>query len=211
MALQYDTIVCGPFQENCYLVFDDTTHQGIFVDPGAEPERLIRIAASKGVEIIGIYNTHGHIDHVGAVSVIKEKLGVPFAIHPDEQMVLESVPAQARLFGVSSIVVPTIDHLLSDGDRFNVGALEAKVIHTPGHSPGGVCFVFEDAVFVGDTLFAGSIGRSDLIGGSLSALLTAIKSRLLTLEDDVVVLPGHGPATTIGEERTHNPFLTGRF
>ena len=211
MALKFETIVNGPFQENCFLAFDDESRQGIFIDPGAEPERLMARAEAAQVEIVGIYNTHGHIDHVGGVAMIKETLKVPFAMHADDEFLLRSLPEQARMFGVESAQIPEVDIHLKDGDAVEVGGLKATVIHTPGHSPGGVCFSFENAVFVGDTLFAGSIGRSDLQGGSLMTLLTSINERLLHLGDGVIALSGHGPATTIGEERKFNPFLTGRF
>lgn len=211
MALKYEPIVNGPFQENCFLVFDDDTGKGIFIDPGAEPERLMSRARSAQVEIIGIYNTHGHIDHVGGVAVIKETLKVPFAMHSEDGFLLQSLPDQARMFGIKGAEIPDIDIHLKDGDTVEVGSLKARVIHTPGHSPGGVCFAFDTTVFVGDTLFAGSIGRSDLPGGSLDTLLSSIKERLLGLGDDVIALSGHGPSTTIGEERLYNPFLTGRF
>jgi len=211
MSLQVETIVNGPFQENCFLAWDDQTNNGIFIDPGAEPERLLQTAAKRGVELVGIYNTHGHIDHAGGVQPIKDALNIPFAIHPKDDFLLQILPDQARMFGVPSVSVPAIDTPLAHEDTFQVGTLTAKVIHTPGHSPGGVCFLFDDAIFVGDTLFAGSVGRTDLPGGSTETLLESIHTRLLSLPDDLRVYSGHGPATTIGDERRRNPFLTGRF
>jgi hydroxyacylglutathione hydrolase len=207
MALKYETIVNGPFQENCFLVWDDESKKGIFIDPGAEPEKLIRTASFLGIDVEGIYNTHGHIDHAGGVDAVKQKLGIPFAIHPADQFLLEGLADQARLFGVTTGKEPTIDKPLADNDEFMVGSHKATVIHTPGHSPGGVCFTFDKVVFVGDTLFAGSIGRTDLPGGNLDQLLGSIKGRLMTLDDNTRVLSGHGPPSTIGVERAHNPFL----
>jgi hydroxyacylglutathione hydrolase len=211
MTLKYETIVNGPFQENCFLVWDTDTHEGVFIDPGDEAERLMRTASFLNVDIKGIYNTHGHVDHVGAVAAIKEALGVPFALHPADAFLLRSLPDQARMFGIDTGEVPTIDIELAHDAELAVGGHKARVIHTPGHTPGGVCFAFDEVVFVGDTLFAGSIGRTDLPGGSLDELLHAIKERLLCLDGDLRVLSGHGPATSIGLERAHNPFLTGRF
>jgi glyoxylase-like metal-dependent hydrolase (beta-lactamase superfamily II) len=211
MTFKYETIVNGPFQENCFLVWDDDDKKGILIDPGDEADRIVRTAQVLGVEILGIYNTHGHIDHAGAVAAIKEKLEIPFAMHPADQFLLELLPDQARMFGVPTRTVPKVDRPLAHDDTFAVGAHEAKVLHTPGHTPGGVCFAFDDAVFVGDTLFAGSIGRTDLPGGSLDEIITSIETRLMPLDDRVQVLSGHGPATTIGMERKHNPFLTGQF
>ena len=171
----------------------------------------MRTASFLNIEVDAIYNTHGHIDHVGAVAAIKKELGIPFAMHPADRFLLEILPDQARMFGVRGGEVPTIDRELAHDDEVAVGAHKGKVIHTPGHSPGGVCFAFDDIVFVGDTLFAGSIGRTDLPGGSLDQLLGHIKERLLSLDDNTKVLSGHGPASSIGVERSHNPFLTGRF
>lgn len=211
MPLRFEKIVNGPFQENCYLAWDDTDNRGVLIDPGAEPERLMGVAEKKGVRLEAVYNTHGHIDHAGGVEVIKQKLGIPFAMHKEDEFLLALLPDQARMFGVASVAVPTVDIALHHDDDIQVGGCKGRVIHTPGHTPGGVCFHFDDALFVGDTLFAGSIGRTDLPGGSLQELLTAIKERLLILDETLVVLSGHGPDTTIGEEKRYNPFLTGRF
>ena len=211
MSLKVETVVNGPFQENCHIVFDSDEMTGIFIDPGAEPKRLMEIAKKLGVRIIGIYNTHGHIDHAGGVQVIKDTLKVPFAMHPDDDFLLKILPEQARAFGVDAAEVPEVDTALADGDTFQVGSLTGKVLHTPGHTPGGVCFLFGEDLFVGDTLFYGSVGRTDLPGGSTRTLLESIQNKLLTLPDDVRVYSGHGPGTTIGSERTGNPYLNGRF
>jgi glyoxylase-like metal-dependent hydrolase (beta-lactamase superfamily II) len=211
MTLKVETIVNGPFQENCFIAYDDTSMKGVFIDPGAEPERLMKTASRLGVEIVGILNTHGHIDHAGGVAIIKDTLKVPFAMHPDDDFLLKILPDQAAMFGVEEVEVPTIDIPLKNGDTFPVGSLEAKVLHTPGHTPGGLCFLFGDIVFVGDTLFAGSVGRTDLPGGSTQALLDSIQTRLMCLDDNVRAYSGHGPSTTIGVERRRNPFLNGMY
>ncbi len=210
MTLKFETIVNGPFQENCFLVFDDETKKGVFIDPGDEAGRLIRTAKFHDIEIEGIFNTHAHIDHAGAVAVIQKQLGVPFALHPEDRFILDGLPAQARMFGLGEIEVPVPDVDLNDGNTVSLAGHETKVLHTPGHTPGGVCFLFEDVVIVGDTLFAGSIGRTDLPGGSMEQIIASINEKLLCLDDDLKVYCGHGPATTIGLERQQNPFLNGR-
>jgi glyoxylase-like metal-dependent hydrolase (beta-lactamase superfamily II) len=207
MALKVEVLVNGPFQENCYLVHDDVTKTGAFFDPGCEAERLLRTASFLGINIEAVFNTHGHIDHAGAVAEVVEATGAPFALHPDDRFLLDQMPAQARMFGLPPVRVPAVDRDLQGGDEIAVGGHVARVIHTPGHTPGGVCFLFDEFVIVGDTLFQGSIGRTDLPGGSTERLLLSIRDGLLTLDDDLRVLCGHGPATRIGEERRYNPFL----
>jgi len=209
MTLKFETIVNGPFQENCFLIFDDETMKAAFVDPGDEPARLMRTAKFMNLEIEGIYNTHAHIDHTGAVSEIKKALDIPFALHPEDRFILDGLPAQARMFGLGEIEVPIPDMDLKGGEKIKIAGHEAEVLHTPGHTPGGVCFLFDEVVVVGDTLFAGSIGRTDLPGGSMEQTIKSINERLLVLDDNIKVYCGHGPATTIGMERQHNPFLNG--
>ncbi len=211
MPLKYETIVNGPFQENCFLVWDDESLKGILVDPGDEAERLVQTAQFLNVEIEGIYNTHAHIDHAGAVAKLKEMLNIPFALHPEDKPLLERMSQQAQMFGLPPIESPSVDIDLSPGEKLTLAGHECTVLHTPGHSPGGVCFSFKEIVLVGDTLFSGSIGRTDLPGGSYEQLIDSIKTQLLVLDDDVRVLNGHGPATSIGVERQHNPFLTGQY
>ncbi len=211
MPLEIETIVNGPFQENCYLVWDDQAMTGIFIDPGDEARKLIKTASFNNVKIEAIYNTHGHLDHAGAVAAIVKELSIPFAMHAADAPMLQSMPDQARMFGLPPMEVPKIDVEISEGDTVKVGGHEGSVIHTPGHTPGGVCFLFDKVVFVGDTLFAGSVGRSDLPGGSHRQLIESIQKKLMPLDDSVKAYSGHGPVTSIGMERKHNPFLTGRF
>jgi glyoxylase-like metal-dependent hydrolase (beta-lactamase superfamily II) len=208
-GLAVETIVNGPFMENCFIAADAAGKQAIVIDPGDEEQHVLEAARALGVEVQLIVCTHAHIDHAGAVAPLKRLLGAPFAIHPAERPYLAHLPRQASLFGLDPREVPEVDRELAGGDTLAVGALEARVLFTPGHSAGGCSLYFERerVVFVGDTLFAGSIGRTDLPGGSLAALLASIRERLLTLPDDVVVLSGHGPATDIGSERRSNPFL----
>lgn len=208
-ALLVETIVNGPFVENCYLVMDDGSKQALLVDPGDEDERILETVRGLGATVKEIVCTHAHIDHAGAVAPLARLLGAPFALHKEERPWLERMPSQAAVFGLDPREVPRVDRELVDGETIALGGLEAKVLFTPGHSAGGCCLhvAREGVVLVGDTLFQGSIGRTDLPGGSLRTLLASIRERLLTLPDATVVLSGHGPATTIGEERQHNPFL----
>jgi hydroxyacylglutathione hydrolase len=207
MPIQFETITNGPFQENCYLVWDDEVMTGILIDPGDEPDRILSIAKSKGVTLEGIFNTHAHLDHAGGVAAIVQKLNIPFALHPGDFPLAASLKEQAAAFGLPPLEPPTVDHTLSDGEIFNIGGHKVKTYFTPGHTPGGVCFHVADYLFVGDTLFQGSIGRTDLPGGSHPQLIQSIRDRLLPLDDWTQVMSGHGPITTIGFERVHNPFL----
>jgi glyoxylase-like metal-dependent hydrolase (beta-lactamase superfamily II) len=207
--LLVETIVNGPFMENCFIAADASQGKAILIDPGDEEERLVEAVRRLKLEVEAIVCTHAHIDHVGAVAPLQRRLGVPFWLHPEERPWLNHLPSQAQLFGLGDPEVPKVDNELAPGTELQVGGLRARVLFTPGHSAGGCCLHFAEAkvVFVGDTLFAGSIGRTDLPGGSLPRLLAAIRDELLCLDDAVTVYSGHGPATTIGEERRTNPFL----
>jgi len=204
-----EMVTNGPFMENCYVAADAATRRGILIDPGDEEQRLLRVIKELDVEITEIVATHGHIDHAGAVAPLKRMLGVPFAIHSSERPWLERLPHQAMMFGLDDKETPEVDRELKHNDIVAVGEIEARVLHTPGHSAGGICLLLapQKTVFVGDTLFAGSIGRTDLPGGSFDTLIEAIKEQLLGLPDETTVYSGHGPATTVGAERRGNPFL----
>lgn len=208
-GLVVETITNGPFVENCYLVADPITRKAILIDPGDEEDRIADKVKQANVQVVEIVNTHGHIDHAGAVASLKRLLDVPFAIHPGDRGWLEHLGSSAVAFGLSPRPTPEVDRDLEHGQTLMVGEVKGIVLHTPGHTEGGCCFYFPEprAVFVGDTLFAGSIGRTDLPGGSSSTLLRSIQEHLLTLDDDVVVYSGHGPTTDIGTERRSNPFL----
>jgi glyoxylase-like metal-dependent hydrolase (beta-lactamase superfamily II) len=207
--LLVETLTNGPFMENCFIAADAATRRGILIDPGDEERRILETVKALDLEITEIVATHGHIDHAGAVAPLKRVLGVPFAIHPAERPWLEKLPHQAMMFGLSEKETPAVDRELAHGDVVRIGELEAQVLHTPGHSAGGICLLLQPqkTVFVGDTLFAGSIGRTDLPGGSFETLIEAIRVHLLGLPDDTTVYSGHGPATTVGAERRGNPFL----
>ncbi len=198
----------GPVQANCYLFGDEAAGELFVIDPGDEPDRIVAAVGRYGARVAAIVNTHGHFDHVMAVDAVRRATGAPFWIHEAEREVLAQGPARARiLFGIEVPPSPQPDRWLQDGDDLRVGALGLVVRHTPGHSPGGVCLIGDRLAFVGDTLFAGSVGRTDLPGASMDALLDSIARVLLPLPDDTVCYPGHGPETTIGAERRSNPFV----
>lgn len=207
--LLVEMITNGPFAENCYIAADRQSRRALLIDPGDEDQRILARVRELAVDVIEILCTHAHIDHAGAVAPLKRLLGVPFALHPAERDLLAHLPSQATLFGLPPKQIPTVDRDLADEQRIRVGALVGTILLTPGHSPGGCCLHFPQAraLFVGDTLFSGSIGRTDLYGGDVTTLLEGIRTRLLTLDDATVVYSGHGPPTTIGAERRSNPFL----
>ncbi|NOT06644.1 MAG: MBL fold metallo-hydrolase [Gemmatimonadales bacterium] len=199
----------GLFAENCYLVFDPGHADTVIVDPGQEVARFLLEAERRGRRISEIWLTHAHIDHIQGVGEVRQVTGAPIYLHPDDRRLYDSLPEQGMWFGARLPPPPPPDRELFPGQRLRVGETEFEVRHTPGHSPGHVCFVADGLVLGGDLLFQGSIGRTDLPGGSLETLLTSIRRELLPLPDRTVVHPGHGPATTIGHERTANPFLVG--
>lgn len=197
------------FLENAYIVADKKTKEGYFVDPGFNERGLINLAQKLGVKPIAILNTHAHIDHVAAVAPLKKHYGIKFYLHKADEIWLENLGKQARLFGVPDVEVPEVDGYLKEGDEFKMGEFTISVIHTPGHSEGGVSFYIEKArvLISGDTIFEGSIGRSDLPGGDYETLISSIKTKLLVLPEDTEVYSGHGDVTTIGREKLYNPFL----
>ncbi len=203
-----DCIEVGAFAENCYLLACDESHEGVVVDPGDEIPRILRKIAERALQMKYILLTHGHLDHVKEVSAIKAELGVPVLMHESDQFLLDNLPQQAAAFGLTTAGIPQVDKYLLEGDQVSFGQITLSVLHTPGHSPGSVSFVGEDMAVVGDVLFAGSIGRTDLPGGSFPVLIETIKSKLFPLADHTRIFPGHGPPTSIGHERKHNPFLT---
>ncbi len=197
----------GDFGANCYIVACSETRQALVIDPGVPDPWIQSCVAENDLTVAGIILTHGHLDHIGGVDWVKGWSGAPVAIHEADAACLTSPSLNGSLyFGVQVKAAPA-DRLLRDGDEVQAGHLRFQVIHTPGHSPGGICLYRQGHLFVGDTLFAGSIGRTDLPGGDFHTLITAIKARLLTLPPDTSVYPGHGPATTIGDEKAYNPFL----
>ena len=198
----------GPIAANCFIVGDDATREVFVIDPGDEPERILATLRTLRARPTAIVNTHGHFDHIQGVNAVRRATGAPFWIHEAERDVLAQGPARAKaIFGIDLPPSPVPDRWLLEGDRLTVGTLGFTVRHTPGHSPGGICLIGEGVAFVGDTLFAGSIGRTDLPGADAETLLESIVRVLLPLPDETVCYPGHGPETTIGEERRANPFV----
>lgn len=207
------TFVFNPFQENTYIVFDETK-ECIIVDAGCysanEQQELVAFIQKNGLKPKLAVNTHGHVDHVLGNAFVKETFNIPIAGHPEDLPLIQMASKHALMYGFSIEDVPTIDQNINHNDTITFGNTTLKVIHTPGHSLGGICLLNESEKFLisGDTLFSGSIGRTDLPGGSYDQLLNSISQRLMTLDDDITIYPGHGDPSTIGEEKTSNPFLS---
>ena len=206
-----ETLVGGSFFTNCYIVGDEDTKEAILIDPGSQVEEALELIENLGLKVDRIVNTHAHIDHICGVELAKKALGAEFYLHEKELPVLEDMPqAKGRFPEFSWAEVPEVDHFLEEGDVVAVGSHTAKVVHTPGHTWGSICLVFEGHVFDGDALFSGSVGRVDLTGGSsMEELVHSIKTKLLTLPPETRVYSGHGPVTTVEIEARSNPFLTG--
>jgi hydroxyacylglutathione hydrolase len=198
-----------PLASNCYLVGDPASREAILVDPGEYVPAVEALAAPEGFRITRILLTHGHFDHVSGGAEARRALGVPLWLHAADVPQLARLGQVAAMFGFGDGVPPEIDHRPEDGERFAVGGEEGQVIHTPGHSPGGLCLWFAKAkaLVTGDTLFVGSVGRTDLPGGDTKALVSSIREKLFPLGDDVRFFPGHGPSGLLGEERRNNPFV----
>ena len=201
-------ILNGQFAQNCYLLAESGSRDAVIVDPGEEPELFLVTAEEEGLSIKEIWLTHAHIDHILGVGAIKEATRAPISLHPADVPLYRNLPQQGLMFGFRVDAPPPIDRELIHGQTLTLGSVRFAVRHTPGHSPGSVSLVGPGLVIGGDVLFQGSIGRTDLPGGSLERLLQSIHQELLVLPDDTVVYSGHGPATTIGVERRTNPFLT---
>ncbi|BBB92877.1 MAG TPA: MBL fold metallo-hydrolase [Methylomusa anaerophila] len=197
----------GQIGTNCYILCCEDTLEAAVIDPGGDAEEIIAVINREKLNVKYIINTHGHADHIAANSRIKSVTGAAVLIHADDADMLTSAQLNLSLYIGAGITCEPADKLLNDGDNIGIGHSKIKVIHTPGHTPGGICLLVEDTLFAGDTLFAESVGRTDFPGGSHSQLIQNIKNKLLTLPDEIKVLPGHGPATTIGRERKMNPFI----
>ena len=205
----FETLVVGPLEVNCFVLGCEKTRKGLVVDAGGDSDRIIKTVERHGLTIEQVINTHGHFDHIGANLSVMKRFGATLMIHTADVDLLEQGANVARAYGVKSENSPKPDKFLTDGMEIPFGTCRLKVFHTPGHTPGGCCLYIEKEknVITGDTLFADSIGRSDFPGGSLEQLLESIRSKLFTLQDEVTVYPGHGPETTIGHEKRHNPYF----
>jgi len=201
--------VVGPFAANAYVAACSRTGEAILIDPGGDTARVLGLVEPGGWRIGRIFCTHGHIDHVAGGAEARAGTRAPLSIHEGDEGWLAALPKQVEMFGFEAVEIPAVDLRHADGDAVRVGDCEGRVIHTPGHSPGSSCLFFpaDKALFTGDTLFAGSVGRTDLPGGDYDALFASIKEKLFTLGDDVRFHPGHGPGGLLGEERRSNPFV----
>ncbi|RLF99742.1 MAG: MBL fold metallo-hydrolase [Thaumarchaeota archaeon] len=200
----------GILQTNTYLIFDRDSREGVLIDPGDEAEKIMDLVERCGVRVKAIYLTHAHFDHLLALRDLKNDLGCDFYLHKDDEYLLKLAPHYAKeLVGRVIPPPPTPDGWIADGQIIKIGEGFCKILHTPGHPPGSVCFLLEEekVILTGDTLFAGSIGRTDLPGGNLEQLKFSLLNKLLKLPDDHVIYPGHGPSSTIGVEKMLNPFI----
>jgi len=205
----------GPIMANCYILGCEKTKEAAVIDPGDDTDQILLALAEEKLKVKYILNTHGHFDHVGGNRKMKEATGAKIVIHPLDAPMLSHLAAAAASWGMAAEDSPLPDQLAEEGDTLSFGTVTLKVIHTPGHTPGGISFLVSKPglgneggkIFVGDTLFAGSIGRTDFPGGDFATLISAIKNKLFKLGDDVVVYTGHGPETTIGREKRSNPFV----
>jgi glyoxylase-like metal-dependent hydrolase (beta-lactamase superfamily II) len=207
------TAAAPPFMKNAYLVAGAGSDHAVLVDPGDEVESILAIAVREGLSVQAILLTHAHIDHISGVDRARTVLGVETWLHADDEPLYNAVVQQGQMFGIRVAPQPPVDRFYAHGESLAAGDLEIRVHHTPGHSPGGVCLEVRDGggnpeLIVGDTLFAGSIGRTDLPGGNHGVLVRSIRDVLFAFDDRTPVHPGHGPSTTIGAERRTNPFLT---
>ena len=210
-----ETQAVAPFHKNGFVVACPRTHEGVIIDPGDEVEGLLEFVSQEAVKVLHILLTHAHVDHVTGVAAAKHALGVPVHLHQADLFIYERAVEQGQLFGLTvAPPPPPVDRFYAAGERIPFGDFEVRPHHTPGHCPGGVCLEVARQgergldLFVGDTLFAGTIGRTDLPGGDYATLIGSIRTVLLPFGDDARVYPGHGPDTTIGQERRTNPFLT---
>jgi glyoxylase-like metal-dependent hydrolase (beta-lactamase superfamily II) len=205
--LNIETITVGAFAMNSYLVFDDESNDAIYIDPGLEADRLIGRVEQLNLNINYIINTHAHIDHVAEAGIVQKHFNVDYYLHEEDLPLFQMIPEQAQMFGLAAGPVPNITKHVTEGDEISVGDYRATILHTPGHSPGSISINWGESVIVGDCLFMDSIGRTDLYKGNYEQLLESIRNKLLTLPEATKVYSGHGPPTTIGREKQHNPFL----
>ncbi|NLC71955.1 MAG: MBL fold metallo-hydrolase [Desulfuromonadaceae bacterium] len=201
------TLSVGPLDVNCHVVACSRSREALVIDPGGDEKEIWKLLTAEKLNLRIVANTHGHFDHAGGNAWLVRQSGADLLIHRQDRKLLEAICSQGAMFGCRLEASPLPSRFLEDGEVLSVGDLKITVIHTPGHTPGGVSFLVDGHLFSGDTLFAGSVGRTDLPGGDFDALMASIRDRLLVLPDETIVHPGHGPDTTIGREKAHNPFL----
>jgi hydroxyacylglutathione hydrolase len=211
--LVFDSMAVGPLSTNCYIIGDSETHEAMVVDPGGHVGAIMSALDRHNLACKWIVNTHAHFDHIGGNRGLKEKTGAELIIHELEAGWLSQLSVQGRMFGISVENSPPADRTLSGDETLEVGKIQLKVLHTPGHSPGSISLAIEGEkkIVVGDLVFADSIGRTDLPEGSFESLQESVRRHIFTQTDDTALYPGHGPATTVGHERRYNPFLNGSF
>jgi len=200
-------LVVGPIQANCYIVGCERTKEAAVIDPGGDVDKILVALAKDHLRCVRIINTHGHFDHAAGNKRLKEVTGAELIIHRTDAPMIVNQGASGQMWGMKVEDSPPPDHYVEEGDLITFGDISLKVLHTPGHSAGGISLVTDQVVFVGDTLFAGSIGRTDFPGGDYDGLLRNVREKIFPLGDDVVIYPGHGPKTTVGRERQSNPFF----
>ncbi len=205
--MKFSVVIVGPLETNCYLVYCPETRECIVIDPGADPEKIFAEIGAKKLRPVIMLNTHGHVDHIGANKEIKDKYNIPLLIHAADQVLLKESHRVELAFFLGAKESPPVDAFLEEGQEIKAGNFSLRVLHTPGHSLGSVVFLGDGVLFSGDTLFNGGVGRTDLPGGNWEYLENSIKTKILTLPDDILVLPGHGPQTTVGKEKDDNPFI----
>src|SRR5678809_1661342 len=206
----HEILPVGPLQCNCSVIGDDTTRDAMVIDPGDDIEDVLALIRKHNLQVKQIVITHAHIDHVGGAMKLRAATGAPILLNQNDYALLKKLDVQAAWIGVPTPGEMEIDRSITTGETVSAGSLRAQVLQTPGHTEGSVCLYFpaEQTLIAGDTLFAGSIGRTDLPGGSFDKIIDSLHDKVLALPDETIVVPGHGPLTTIGEERENNPFFT---
>lgn len=200
----------GELAVNCFVLACEQTRKGVVIDPGDDIQNILDLIAQDDIDIVEIVATHGHFDHIGRVTSLKKATGAPFAMHKADRPMVEALVDIAAFFGIKTDPPPEVDRFIDEGDTIAFGHETLNILHVPGHAPGNIALTWPGHAIVGDTVFAGSIGRTDMEGADPKTLLHSIRTKLLTLPDDTVLYPGHGPSTTVGREKQVNPFLRGR-